>query len=105
VSPNRGDRQTFRNEDLVLKVSANINPAVWDESKYEGFLEELCAQREYQKEAIRTVMGYLAGGKYQDLRALAKENFENNDELQRRYGSWSGMERHLQLPDQLYSLA
>jgi type III restriction enzyme len=101
VSPNRGDRQTFRNEDLVLKVSANINPAVWDESKYEGFLDELCAQREYQKEAIRTAMGYLAGGRYQDLRALAKENFENNDELQRRYGSWSGMERYLQLPDQL----
>jgi len=101
VSPNRGDRQTFRNEDLVLKVSANINPAVWDESKYEGFLDELCPQREYQKQAIRTVMGYLAGGKYQDLRALAKQNFENNDELQRRYGSWSGMERHLQLPDQL----
>jgi type III restriction enzyme len=35
------------------------------------------------------------------LRDLAKENFESNDELHRRYGSWQGMERHLQLPEQL----
>ncbi len=101
MSPNRGDRQAFRNEDLVLKVSPNIDPAVWNESKYEPFLDELSTQREYQKEAIRLVMRYLAGAKYPDLRALAKENFESNEELQRRYGSWTGMERHLQLPDQL----
>jgi hypothetical protein len=38
----RGDRKKFRNEDLVLKVKPNIDPAVWDETKYEGFLDELC---------------------------------------------------------------
>jgi len=46
-------------------------------------------------------MRYLAGGKYRDLRELAKENLDSNDELHRRYGSWPGMERHLQLPEQL----
>lgn len=101
MSPSRGDRQTFKNEDLVLKVSTNIDPAVWDESKYEAFIDELCGLREYQKEAIRTVVRYLAGGKYQNLRELAIDNFDNNDELQTRYGSWPGMERHLQLPEQL----
>lgn len=101
MSPPRGDRQTFKNEDLVLKVSTNIDPAVWDEAKYEAFIDELCELREYQKGAIRTVMRYLAGSKYQDLRELAKENFDSNDELQRRYGSWQGMERNLQLQDQL----
>lgn len=97
----RGDRQTFRNEDLVLKVTTNIDPVVWDESKYEAFLDELCGMREYQKDTIRTTMRYLLGGKYGNLRELAKENFDANDEIQQRYGSWSGMERHLQLPDQL----
>ena len=97
----RGDRQTFKNEDLVLKVPTNIDPAVWNESKYEAFIDELCGNREYQKEAIRTVMRYLAGGRYANLRELAKDNFESNDELKRRYGSWQGMERHLQLPEQL----
>jgi len=31
----RGDRRTFRNEDLVLKVTKNIDPKVWDESRYD----------------------------------------------------------------------
>lgn len=97
----RGDRRTFRNEDLVLKVTTNIDPKVWDESRYEPFLDELCVTREYQKEAIRTTLRYLLGGKYANLRELAKENFGTNEELQQRYGSWTGMERHLQLPDQL----
>jgi hypothetical protein len=35
----RGDRKTFRNEDFVLKVTPNFDPALWDETKYEGFLE------------------------------------------------------------------
>src|SRR5438445_8935997 len=29
----RGDRKTFRNEDLVLKVTSNIDPSIWDETK------------------------------------------------------------------------
>lgn len=97
----RGDRRTFRNEDLILKVTTDIDPRVWDESKYEAFLDELCDMREYQKDAIRTTMRFLAGGKYADLRALAKENLESNSELEQRYGSWAAMEKHLQLPNQL----
>lgn len=101
MTPTRGDRQTFKNEDLVLKVSTNIDPAVWDEAKYEAFIDELCGNREYQKDATRTVMRFLAGQKYRNLRELAKETFDNNPEMERRYGSWAGMERHLQLPNQL----
>jgi type III restriction enzyme len=101
MTPTREDRQTFKNEDLVLEVSTNINPSIWDEAKYEAFVDELCGNREYQKHAIRTVMRFLAGQKYRSLRELAKENFEGNLEMERRYGSWAGMERHLQLPDQL----
>src|ERR1017187_1146618 len=92
----KGDRRTFRNEDLVLKASENIDPANWDESKYEAFVEELCRYREYQKDAIRTTLRYLLGGKYADLRALAKDNFNQNPELRERYGSWAAMERQLQ---------
>lgn len=101
MSPPRGDRQTFRNEDLLLKVTPNIDPAVWDEARYEPFIDELCENREYQKEAIRATLRYMAGGYYANLRALAEENFAGNDELTARYGSWRGMESHLQLPEQL----
>ena len=95
------DKHAFKNEDLVLKVSHNIDPAVWNETKYEAFIDELCSLREYQKDAIRIVMRYLAGGIYNNLSDMAKENYDSNDELHRRFGSWTGMERHLQLPNQL----
>jgi type III restriction enzyme len=97
----RGDRRTFRNEDLVLKVTKDIDYRIWDESKYEAFVDELCGFREYQKEAIRTTCRYLLGGKYVNLTALARENFEQNPELEQRYGSWSGMLKHLQIPNKL----
>ena len=97
----RGDRRTFRNADLVLKVSEDIDPKDWDESIYEEYLDELCGFREYQKDAIRTTLRYLLGGRYKDLRALANENFDGNEELAERYGSWTSMQRHLQLPEQL----
>lgn len=94
------DRRTFRNEDLVLNVRPH-DPADWDESRYESFLDVLCGHREYQKEAIRTVLSYWLGGRYTHLRQLAQENFEKNDELRRRWGRWDSMVPHLQLPDQL----
>jgi len=95
------DQQTFRNQDLVLRVSPSVDPARFDITRYEPFLDALCGTREYQKEAIRTVLRYLLGGRYPNLRALAEENFYSNETLRNRYGTFAEMERHLQLPDQL----
>ena len=95
------DQQTFLNQDLVLRVSASVDPAHFDITRYEPFLDALCGAREYQKEAIRVTLRYLLGGRYADLRTLAEENFNANPHLQERYGTFREMERHLQLPDQL----
>jgi len=95
------DQHTFLNQDLVLRVSPSVDPARFDINRYEPFLDALCSTREYQKEAIRTTLRYLLGGRYANLRALAEENFNSNEKLQERYGSFREMERHLQLPDQL----
>jgi type III restriction enzyme len=95
------DRQRFRNEDLVLQVTEAIDRKKWDESRYEPFIDELCGSRDYQKGAVRTVLRYLLGGEYRDLQSLAKASYEKNPVLEQRYGSWEGMQHHLQLPDQL----
>lgn len=97
----RPDKQTFQNEDLVLRVSENISPTVWDDTRYDAFIDELCGFRDYQKTAIRTTLRYLLGAKYANLRELANENFNTNDQLQQRYGSWASLERQLQIPDKL----
>lgn len=91
----------FHNQDLVLDVGYSVDRSKWDESKYEAFIEELCGDREYQKDAIRTTLRYLLGGEYRDLRDLATKCFEESEVLMRKYGSIGSMERNLQFPNQL----
>jgi len=99
--PSKNKIKRFHNEDLVLKVSASIDRRKWDENKYEAFIDELCQNREYQKEAIRTALRYLLGGEYRDLRDLAAKNFDHNELLREKYGSTINMGRHLQLSDKI----
>lgn len=91
----------FRNEDLVLKVSTNVDPTKFNIDHYEAFIDALCGTREYQKKAIRVVLRYFLSGQYSSLRQIAEENFDTNRSLQDRYGSFKKMENQLQIPDKL----
>jgi type III restriction enzyme len=91
----------FLNQDLVLEVDTSFDRRKWDEGKYDSFLDILCGTREYQKDAIRAALRYLLGGEYKDLRDLALKNFKKNEVLREKYGSEVGLERYLQLPNQL----
>lgn len=91
----------IHNEDLTLRVSESVDRALWDEARYDAFVDELCGDREYQKSAIFAAMRFLAGGKYADLRALARENCDANEKLREFYGGWREMERRLHFPDKL----
>lgn len=95
------EHQRFLNQELVLKVSKSVNPDVFDINKYEGFLDALCGEREYQKTAIRNTLFYLLGGNYRDVTELAEENYHNNETLQSFYGSFEKFKKHLQFPDKL----
>jgi len=95
------DRQLLKNQDLVLKVSPNIDPGKFDINKYEDFLNALCGDREYQKDAIRETLRYLLGGQYNSLKDLVKENYQQNPVLQDLYPSLEDFYKHLQLPDKL----
>jgi type III restriction enzyme len=95
------DKKVFKNQELVLNVSPNINPEKFDINKYEAFLDALCGEREYQKEAIRVTLRYLLGGQYNNLKELAEENYHQNPVLQERYGSLEDFYKHLQLPEKL----
>jgi type III restriction enzyme len=95
------DRQLLKNQDLVLKVSPNVDPAKFDISKYEDFLDALCGDRDYQKEAIRETLRYFLGGRYRSLKDLAEENYLQNPVLQQVYSSFEDFHKHLQLPDKL----
>lgn len=93
------DTARFRNEDLVLHLRRSIDPAQFDVGKYEAFLDALCGEREYQKEAIRNVCNFLFGGAYSNTRDLAEDNWRENDSLQEKYANFDRMQRALQFPD------
>ncbi len=95
------DHQRFLNQDLVLKVSKSVKPAVFDINKYEGFLDALCGEREYQKTAIRNTLSYLLSGNYKSVADLAEENYHNNEALQTFYGTFEQFREHLQFPNKL----
>jgi len=95
------ERQTFQNKDLVIRVSPNYDPKRFDPNKYESFLDALCGDREYQKEAIRETTRYFLGGEYKSLRDLAEENYHKNPKLQEKYSSYEDYLGHLQLPEKL----
>ncbi len=95
------ERQIFQNKDLILKVSKNYNPEKFNPDKYETFIEALCENREYQKEAIRETIRYLLGGEYDCLKDLAEENYKSNSKLQEKYASFDEFVKNLQLPHQL----
>lgn len=95
------DREQFRVNDFVLKVRPDCDRTKWDGDRYEEFLDCLCEEREYQKEAIRIALRYMLSGEYADLRDLARENWDKNPALVDSYGTWSTFDKRLQLPDKL----
>jgi type III restriction enzyme len=87
--------------DLVLQVTKSINPDKLDLGKYEDFLDELCGHREFQKEAIRTVIRFMLSGEYTDTADLARTNFDKNVKLKELYSDFDTFKNKLDFPDKL----
>lgn len=78
----------FNTQDLVLKVNTkSFDPEKLPISDWQRFLDVLCGNHDYQKEAIKTAILYLASGKYKSIEDLVRENYRSNDELKRRYST------------------
>lgn len=93
--------KTYKTKDLVLEVNKSYDPISLDLSKWDRFIDVLCGDRQYQKEAIEGVIIYLASGRYKSIEDLVKENWGRNPELRSRYKDLNEYFHHLQLPDKL----
>src|SRR3990167_11084591 len=91
----------YKTHYLVLQVKQNYNPAKLNLKKWVDFIDVLCGDREYQKEAIRDAIIFLASGEYKSIENLIEENFRRNDELQKRYKDVRDYQRNLPLPHKL----
>ncbi len=97
------DIKIFKQKDLLLKVNQNYDPTKLDLDSWDFFLDKLCGDREYQKEAIKNAIIYLANGRYEKIEDLVEENYQNNPELQTKYSSSEDYKKHLQLPNKLFA--
>jgi len=91
----------YKTQDLVLQVKQNYNPTKLNLKKWISFLDVLCGDREFQKEAIRDAIIFLASGEYKSVEDLVEENFRKNDELQKRYKNIRDYQKNLPLPHKL----
>lgn len=95
------DIKIYKTQDLVLHVKDKFNPAKLNLKQWTDFIDVLCGDREYQKEAIRFAIIYIASGEYNSIEDLVAENWRLNAELRERYKDVSEYEKHLQLPHKL----
>ena len=77
--------QRIEIKNLTLKVDRNYDHSKLDLDSWEEYLDCLCLNRPYQKEAIKTAIVYLASNRYNAINQLALENFNNNSELKEKY--------------------
>jgi len=77
----------------------NYNVEEFDFAEIEEFVKELTGSREYQFNAIKNIMIYLWGGRYETVTDLAKENFKNKETLRQRFESEDHFLRTLPLPE------
>lgn len=92
----------FNTQDLVLNVNTkSFDPEKVPISEWKGFLDVLCGNRDYQKEAIKTAIIYLASGRYKNIEELVRENYRANDELKKRYSTEKEYLNKLQIKNRL----
>jgi type III restriction enzyme len=92
----------FNTKDLILNVNTkSYDPEKLPFSEWQGFLDVLCENREYQKQAIKTAILYLASGRYKSIEDLVTENYKQNDQLKLRYNTEKDYLNKLQIKNKL----
>lgn len=91
----------FNTQELVLQVSQHYAATHLKLHEWERFMHLLCADRYYQKEAIKTSLIYIASGTYKSIEDLVKENSRKNPTIVSRYHSLHDYNKRIQLPKRL----
>ncbi|MFD2606190.1 DEAD/DEAH box helicase family protein [Euzebyella marina] len=76
--------------------STDLSIEYWDR-----YLDTLCGNREYQKEAIKNALIYLASKQYNSINDLIRQNHSNNPEIRKRFEHVDEYFKKIQLPHKL----
>jgi len=95
------EKKRYDTKDLILKVNQFYNQSELPLPYWDRFLDALCGTREYQKEAIRSSVIYLASKEYANIEDLVSKNHYQNPQLRERYPELADYHRKVQLPAKL----
>lgn len=91
----------FSADQLVLPVSESYDPSVFDLAAYSEFIDAVCGNRDYQRDAIQTVLRLFCGGRYDTTEQLAREAYDASADLQRLYPTADALVGRLPFADRL----
>lgn len=97
------DIKTFKQSDLVLKVNKVYDTNKLNLDEWRPFIDKLCGERTYQKEAITNAIIYIASAQYKSLEELAEYNYSINSHLRDKYTSKEEFIKLLQMKKKLYA--
>lgn len=86
-------------KNLVLQVDTNYDRSLLDIDIWQDYLDCLCGDREYQKEAIKTTLIYLLSHRYSSINDLVIENYKKNEDIRTEYSSEAQYLKSLQFPN------
>lgn len=95
--------KTFKQSELVLKVNSVYDTNVLDYAAWQPFVDKLCGDRKYQKEAIKNAIIYLASNNYSSLKELAEYNYTQNTCIRDKFLSLNNFLVTLQMKEKLYA--
>ena len=95
------DIKIYKTQDLILSISKTYDPKKLNLKEWVNFIDVLCGDRQYQKEAIEAAIIYIASGEYAAIEDLIAENWTKNPELHKRYHDLYDYQEKLQLPKKL----
>lgn len=87
--------------NIVLKVKNDYDPRKLNLNEWDRYLDCLCGNREYQKQAIKTAIVYMVSQEYSSINQLAKENYETNEFLKQKFPRDVDYLNTIQLPNKL----
>lgn len=95
--------KTFKQSELVLKVNKVYDTNKLDLDAWKPFIDRLCGERTYQKEAISNAIIYLASGQYSSLEELAEYNYSINSNLRDKYSFKDDFVKLLQMKNKMFA--
>lgn len=95
--------KSFKQSELVLSVSTVYDTTKLNYDAWLPFIDRLCGDRTYQKEAIKNAVLYLATDNCETLKDLAVQNYGQNSKLREKYPSEKDFLDQLQMLDKKYA--